>query len=262
MKKNSSSSPDNLVTLSIVSHGNASEIEHLLDSLFLFEQAYRFQILITDNLGNDLPDNQMESSTILRNEKPKGFAANQNAAFQHARGKYFCILNPDIVFLHSVFDQLVARIDSGQADIVAPLVVDSQGLIQDSFRELPTPIELIRRRLGRQVHHVLLPEDIEAIRPDWMAGMFLLIKSETFDRLGGFEEGYYMYMEDAELCTRARLKGLSLLVDASAKVQHDAPRTSKQKLKYLFWHLQSAVRFFRSTTYRQARTLSKKSSLL
>lgn len=244
-----------LITISVISHGTAREIEQLLESLFNHEQGDKFQILITDNLGNDIPDMGYENCTVMRNEEPKGFAHNQNTAFRHAQGDYFCVLNPDIVFVQSVFDRLVARIGSGQADIVAPLVVDSQGLVQDSFRDLPTLFELISRRVGRQTHQVQLAEDIETFRPDWMAGMLLLMKRTTYEKLGGFDESYFLYMEDVDVCTRARLQGLSLLVDAGAKVQHDAHRSSKQSIKYLLWHLQSAWRFFRSPVYKNARKL-------
>jgi GT2 family glycosyltransferase len=246
-----------LITISIINHGTAREIEQLLESLFNHEQRDNFQILITDNLGNDIPDTGYENCTVLRNEEPKGFAHNQNAAFRHARGEYFCVLNPDIVFVQSVFDRLVERITFGQADIVAPLVVDSQGLFQDSFRDLPTPSELIRRRIGRKTHQVQLAKDSETIHPDWMAGMLLLMKAATFEQLGGFDESYYLYMEDVDICTRARLQGLSLVVDAGAKVQHDAHRSSKQSLKYLLWHLQSAWRFFRSPVYKNARKIKR-----
>jgi len=244
-----------LITVSVVSHGNAREVEQLLESLIQHEQGEKLQILVTDNLSNDVPEMEYENCTVLRNKEPKGFAHNQNVAFRHARGDYFCVLNPDIVFVQSVFDRLVARIDTGHTDIVAPLVIDSQGLFQDSFRDLPTPSELIRRRLGRDTHHVQLAEDIETIRPDWMAGILLLMKAATYEQLGGFDESYYLYMEDVDICTRARLQGLSLLVDAGTKVQHNAHRSSKQKLRYLLWHLQSAWRFFTSPVYKNARKL-------
>lgn len=247
-----------LITVSVVSHGNAREIEQLLESLFYHEQGDKLQILVTDNLGNDVPELGCENCTVLRNEEPRGFAYNQNAAFRHARGEYFSVVNPDIIFVQSIFDQLAARIDSRQTDIAAPLVVDSLGQIQDSFRALPTPSELIRRRLGREPHHVQLAEDIKTIRPDWIAGMLMLMKADTYEKLGGFDEGFFLYMEDVDICSRARLEGLSLLVDAGIKVQHDAHRSSKQQLKYLIWHLQSAWRFFRSPVYKNARKLKSR----
>ena len=66
------------------------------------------------------------------------------------------------------------------------------------------------------------------------------------------DEKYRLYFEDVDFCTRARLKGMKLLVDPQIQVRHDAQRSSRRKLYYLFLHTQSALRFFTSPVYRQA----------
>ena len=250
--------PEKILTISIVSHGNATDVEQLLSSLLLHEVVNRFQIIVTDNLGNDFPDSQQENYVVIRNEQPRGFAHNQNNAFLHAEGEYFCVLNPDVVLVQSVFDQLIGRIASGQADIVAPLVVDADGTVQDSFRNLPTPFELFRRRFMKQIHMSQLPTNNGLFSPDWVAGMFVLMKTDTYEQLGGFDEKYHLYFEDVDICVRAKLYGISLFVDTKAKIQHNAHRSSKKSLKYLFWHLKSASQFFLSDVYRQARKAKTK----
>ena len=256
MNKNlSASQPNAFITLSIVSHNDSTEVEHLLSSLFLYEAKGKFQIILTDNLGKNLPSHPWESCTLLRNDQPKGFAKNHNDAFQHATGRYFCISNPDVIFVQSIFENLIERVDSGQADIVTPVIVDSQNSFQDTFRNLPTPFGLLRRRLLQQSHSVPLPKNVDVIAPDWISGTFLFMKTDVFRELGGFDERYHLYMEDVDLCARARLQGLSILVDTSVKIQHDGRRSSKQNLKYLLWHLQSAWRFFTSPVYKKVRKL-------
>lgn len=93
---------EHLITLSVVSHGNAEQIGHLLASLQKQEQpTTRFQLIITDNLKNDLPDfdpTPWASLHILRNEQQLGFAQNHNNAFKISNGKCFAILNPDLIF--------------------------------------------------------------------------------------------------------------------------------------------------------------------
>jgi GT2 family glycosyltransferase len=66
------------------------------------------------------------------------------------------------------------------------------------------------------------------------------------------DERYRLYFEDVDFCTRARLKGMKLIVDSQAQVRHDARRSSRKSFYYLFLHTQSAVRFFTSPVYRQA----------
>lgn len=254
-KNLSVSQPNASITLSIVSHNDSKEVERLLSSLFLYEAEDKFQILLTDNLGNTLSSCPWKNCTLLHNDRLKGFAKNHNDAFHHATGRYFCILNPDVIFVQSIFENLMDRVDSGQADIITPVIIDSQNSFQDTFRDLPTPFELFRRRLLQRSHSVPLPKNVDVIAPDWISGTFLFMKTDVFQKLGGFDERYHLYMEDVDLCARARLQGLSILVDTSVKIQHDGRRSSKQSLKYLLWHMQSAWRFFRSPVYKDARKL-------
>jgi len=254
-----------LVTLSIVSHGDADKVIRLLESLHAWERDISYQLIVTDNLGDDLPPLDGHAGipvTILRNQRPLGFARNHNQAFRSAGTKYFCVLNPDIFFEQAVFGHLIAMLEKDQADIVAPLIVDANTVVQDSFRALPTPFDLVRRKLPGYIF-TLIPRDADGlIKPDWMAGMFLLLKSEAYRRLGGFDERYRIYFEDVDLCTRARLAGLKLLVDPEVRVQHSARRASRSEFRYLLWHIQSALRFFVSPVYRQALRIRSSSEAL
>ena len=200
-----------LVTLSIVSHGDSEKVAHLLESLHSCEQNSQFQVILTDNLGDDLP--AFESSagmsiTILRNRHPCGYAINHNQAFRLAGTNYFCILNPDVLFEQEVFRRLIASLETDKADIVAPLIVDSSAVVQDSYRALPTPLNIIQRKLPGYRFAPIPPDADGMIRPDWMAGIFLLLKSEIYHKMGGFDERYRLYFEDVDFCTRARA-GLS-----------------------------------------------------
>lgn len=242
-----------LITLSITSHGDVPKVCALLESILRHERQTDYQIIITDNLGDDeFSAPVFQSATILRNQTRQGFAANHNAAFKHARGEYFCVLNPDILFIQPVFNLLIENIQHRQADILAPLIVDGQGETQDSFRSLPTPAELISRRLRKEYSR---PMPAARLSPDWLAGMFLFMRTDTFQNLDGFDERYYLYFEDVDFSTRARLAGYRLLLDPSLQVQHDAHRASEKRLRYLRWHVQSAIRFFRSQVYKDIKKM-------
>jgi GT2 family glycosyltransferase len=90
---------------------------------------------------------------------------------------------------------------------------------------------------------------------DWVAGFFMLFRSGVFERLGGFDERYFLYYEDVELCSRARLAGSKIVWMPGVKVVHDARRHSHRDAKFLYWHLRSIARFFASPVYRAARRL-------
>lgn len=246
-----------LISISVVSHGDGGPLRTLLESLARNEPPERLQLLITDNLGRDLPEMVQEgwqSVVMLRPDRPRGFAANHNAAFERATGHYFCVLNPDVVFVAPVLLRLIERLRRGEGDIVAPLIADSRGMIQDSFRPLPSPLEIAWRRLG-YMQLPAVPVAGSLLRPDWIAGIFMLMQHETFARLGGFDPRYRMYFEDVDLCTRARLMGLRILVDTALRLQHDPRHASRRAGKYLLWHIQSGMRFFASEGYRRARRM-------
>lgn len=248
---------DSLVTLSIVSHGDSEKIVNLLGSLQKYEpDTKRFQLILTDNLENELPNfDSMPWATmhVIRNKKQLGFAKNHNNALKLATGKYFAILNPDLIFEAPIFDSLIHVLEKHQADLIAPKIVDEKGVTQDSFRGLPTPLKLIQRRLlGEKIAESFQADVYGLIHPDWIAGMFWLMNSNTFRHLGGMNEKYRLYFEDVDFCTRARLHGMEIVVDSNLQVRHDAQRNSRRNLYYLFLHILSAIRFFTSSVYWQA----------
>ncbi len=249
-----------LLTLSIVSHGDADKLPHLLESIQRYENSHSLQIILTDNLGHDLPEadasawadvSAFAELIILRNKDQKGFAHNHNQAFQHATGKYFCVLNPDLLFEEAIFAPLINRIKNGDAAILSPIIFDSDGVLQDSFRDFPTPLEIIKRKLPYYKFQPQLSNITRLIFPDWIAGMFMLMRHKTYQQIGGFDEKFHMYFEDVDFCARARALGLFPVVDASLRIQHNAQRASRKNLRYLGWHIQSAFRFFGSSVYKE-----------
>jgi N-acetylglucosaminyl-diphospho-decaprenol L-rhamnosyltransferase len=247
-----------LISVSIVSHGHGPFVKRLLSSIAAYEMDLDAEIIITENAGDGfkLPNEVGGLNTIqIQNKHPRGFAENHNNAFHRARGEYFCLLNPDTSFVEQIFPKLLQHIQAGRGDVVAPMIVDDSGRLQDSFRDLPTPLELTKRRILRQTTLDRSVLSGELVSPDWIAAIFLLMRADTYRKLGGLNERYYLYFEDVDFCCRARLAGLTLLVDTRLKVIHNAQRASRRDPRYLAWHLQSAWRFFTSHVYWQTRRI-------
>jgi len=91
------------------------------------------------------------------------------------------------------------------------------------------------------------------IYPDWIAAMFWLIPSDVYRAMEGMDKKYKLYFEDVDFCTRAKLRGLKLAVDSRLYVQHNAQRSSRSNIYYFSLHVRSALRFFLSHVYKQAR---------
>ncbi len=245
-----------MISISIVSHAQNAMVNRLLSDLAVIETHVNYKIIVTENIPGEvelLHAVAGKEVRIIRNASPQSYARNHNSALMHADGDCFCILNPDVRLIQPVFAKLLAHIESGEVQIVAPLVLDYIGNAQDSFRRIPTPGVLFQRRVLHQNLHPLPFVRGEFVYPDWIAGIFMLMPASDFRSLGGFDERYRMYFEDVDLCVRARLAGKRIGVDTNVVIQHEAHRSSRSSWRHFLWHLSSALRFFASPVYRQIR---------
>lgn len=236
------------ITLSIVSHGHAQLLRQLLESIARQCQG-ELEVFVTENIpeGLEVPEAFPFPLHIIRNHRPRGFGANQNAALRLARGDYLCVLNPDIHLTADPFPALLACLEQNpKAGVAAPLVLTPEGLLEDSARDFPSPWTIFKKALGLNRDRETLSDRLEgeALAVDWVAGMFLLFPSNVFRQVGGFDEDFFLYYEDVDLCSRLHSRGLEVMLSPTVTVVHDARRESHRNLKYLRWHLTSMLRFF------------------
>jgi GT2 family glycosyltransferase len=84
----------------------------------------------------------------------------------------------------------------------------------------------------------------EPIAVDWSAGMFVAYRSDAFRAVGGFDERFFMYLEDADICRRLYASGWATMLQPACPVVHAAQRRSHRNMQHLAWHLRSAMQFF------------------
>lgn len=247
---------DVVLSLSVVSTSQGALVRNFLTTLDAHAPPVPVEVVLTINGPEPSPLEGLNLGfpvRVIENSTRRGFAQNHNAAFRVARGVHFCVINPDITFSEDVFSPLLAHLRDPRVGITAPRMVDETGEMQDSFRSLPTPGRIIARVFGRELpdERTLVDEQGFAF-PDWIAGMFLLLRSGVYRELGGLDERYFLYFEDVDIGVRCRLAGYELVVDTGVTVGHDARRDSHRSLSYLRKHLASARKFFLSRPYRGA----------
>lgn len=235
-----------LVTVSIVSHRQETLARRLLGDLQRVCDARGLRVVLTLNVPESLsfdPDDFPFDILVVRNDRPKGFGANHNAAFGLSRSPFFCVMNPDIRVGSDPFPRLVEALADPKTGVVAPLVVNPDGGVEDSARKFPTPMRIARRIAGgpRRPDY---GAGSSAFSPDWIAGMFMLFRRDTFSLIEGFDERFFLYLEDVDLCARLRLHDLSVSVLPSLEIVHEARRDSHRRLRYLWWHASGMLRFF------------------
>lgn len=244
------------VHVSVVSHGHGSLVLDLVRDLQAVT-GVALDVTVTLNVAEPValdPPQVPFPVAIVQNASPRGFGANHNAAFaRQVPGEgYFCVVNPDVRVEPGVLARLVETLSAHpKAAVVGPRVRDQAGRVQNSSRRVPTPGRLLRR-VTRRLPHLDYPLGSGWRQVDWVAGMFMVFPSRVFADLRGFDERYFLYYEDVDLCCRAHIGGYDVLLDETVCVTHDGLWDSHRNLRYLRWHLASMARFFTSDVYRQA----------
>jgi GT2 family glycosyltransferase len=104
-------------------------------------------------------------------------------------------------------------------------------------------MRVLRRIFGQRLRPDYSLDGDVPFAVDWAAGMFLLFDSAAYRSVGGFDERYFMYLEDADICHRLWAKGRRVIAAPSVSVVHDAQRASRRSLKHMRWHGASMARF-------------------
>ena len=236
--------PEREITVSVVSHRQNALVNLLLLDL---QQhcADRIHLVLTQNLPDSTP---LASAGLTcpvettRNEQVKGFGANHNAAFAQCRTPFFCVANPDIRLTADPFPALLASLQDERVGAVGPLVRNPSGSTEDSARRFPTAAGLLKK-LFVEARTPDYATDRGPVEVDWIGGMFMLFRSDAFRALGGFDEAYFLYYEDVDLCRRLHAAGRTVTYNPGAQVIHDARRASRRNPQLALHHARSALRF-------------------
>jgi len=238
------------ITVSVVSHAQGAQAGLLLHDLRRYCGAVIARVIVTCNVPESLPFAPGDFGfpvEVIANARPLGFGANHNRALARCASDWFLIVNPDVRIASDVLTALLALAEERDA-ILAPQEVDATGQPLDGVRGPITPLELLRRRLLRR------PAAPPA-RGGWVKGMFMLARTEALRQVGGFDERFFMYGEDADLCARLMLAGWQVRHAPQVPVTHHWQRGSRRSWQHLRWHLSSLLRMWRGSTFWRYRAL-------
>lgn len=233
------------ITLSIVSHAQNALVNQLLEDVQRV-CAGRVALVLTQNVPDPVPfatANLDCPAEVVVNPERKGFGANHNAAFAHCRTPYFCVVNPDIRLPADPFATLISDFSGKTVAVAGPLVRSPAGAAEDSARRFPTAGSLLKKFFVEK-REPDYPTDRGPLEVDWLAGMFMLFRSDAYRSVGGFDEAYFLYYEDVDLCRRLHEVGNSIVYNPRAEVVHHAQRASRRAPRLALHHLKSMLRFF------------------
>ncbi len=203
----------------------------------------------TDRLSNGLP------LTVLRNASNRGFAAACNQGAAGSRADYLLFLNPDTRLFPTTLSTVLAFLDdpvNADVGIAGIRLLDQAGVCQRNCARVPTPGRLVAHSLGLDrvlpwlfPPHFMTEWDHGETRPvDQVMGAFLLVRRALFEALGGFDERFFVYFDDVDLCLRARFAGWRVMHYARSEAYHRGGGTTDRiRDVRLFYGLRSRIQF-------------------
>ena len=201
------------------------------------------EVLVSDNGSTDgsiegvgqlaATDSRLQ---LIENGCNLGFARANNIALSRTSGEYVLFLNPDCIVLPNTLALvLAALVEHADAGMAGCLIRTPDGQVEPNCsRRLPTPIGLIRRALGRgSTEAPSLPGTsvVEAI-----SGAFMLARRDDLDRIGAFDDAYFMHWEDLDLCRRFRDAGRQLLFVSDVEIVHFKGHSSRRTPLRVEWY--------------------------
>ncbi|MCY3800634.1 MAG: glycosyltransferase family 2 protein [Chloroflexi bacterium] len=253
------SPPD--VSIVIVTFDVLPQLRRCLQSIPAALNGLRYELTVVENGYGDGTWEWLvghEDVRAIRGSPAIGFGSAVNKGLAGAKGRFFLILNPDTLLPPAGVAQLAANLDRDPGiGIVGPKLVRSTGeLDRASRRSFPTPVTALTRMLrldavfpGKPIfggYNLLHLDPDRACDVDAVAGAFMFIRGEVFRSLGGFDEGFWMYGEDLDLCYRTHQLGWRVRYAPEVEVLHEkGASSSRRRLKTRYEFYRAMARFYR-----------------
>lgn len=199
---------------------------------------FTYEIIIVDNASTKpLPKSIIKNRIvrIIRNKKNIGYGRGVNMASSVARGEYLLITNPDVLFEKKAIENMVRRVRRDRhIGVMGPQMRNTRGDILPTVSEMPfLPGAIVAFSfLNTFFPHRYWLYKIDRSREqvvDVVSGACMLTRKRLFDAIGGFDERFFLYFEEADFCYRIQKKGKKILYYPQAKIIHYIGRSNRNK---------------------------------
>lgn len=233
-----------VVDVIIVSYNTRADLDACLSSLTISPSSHLGRTFVVDNASSDGTQDHVrlawQAVTLIALDRNAGFAAANNAAMRTSTADLLLLLNSDTLVTAAAIDALVDRLRARGAVAVGPRLIDGRGRPEVSFGPMLSPwnelLQRVRVRLAsratgpgaRYINRLVARErDV-----DWVSGACLLLDSNAVRAAGFFDERFFMYEEDVDLCASLRRGGGRILFTPAATVVHLRGRSQAGPVNY------------------------------
>ena len=249
------------LVISIVNYNTKNLLQQCLQSIFSSPARLKYQVYVVDNHSLDESSKMVESLFsnvfLIRNDQNKGFARSNNQVVRMTNSKYVLILNPDVIVIPGSIDPLVDFMDRyPEIGTLGCKLLYPNHSIQFSCRRYPNASMILLRGLyGDSLfphanifrRYLMADWDHSSIAEvDWVMGSCMMLRRKALEETGLFDEGFFMYYEDVDLCLRMWKDWKVCYYPHSYMIHHHLHESHKLRAVRQRWtHMASAYRFFR-----------------
>lgn len=201
------------------------------------------EVIVVDNASSDdsvaMLAREFPWVRVIANSGNAGFTRGNNQGLAVSRGQYVLFLNPDTELAAGALQQMLTYAAAQpQVGIIGPQLRYGDGSLQSSRRRFPTLATFLlestvlqrwwpRNRVLSRYYMLDRPDDAVS-EVDWVVGACMLVRRAVLDQIGGFDEGFFMYSEELDLCRRAVTAGWRVIYLPAAVVTHYEGKSSEQ----------------------------------
>jgi GT2 family glycosyltransferase len=235
------------LTIGIVNYNTKDDLKECLTSINENAKGLEYSIIVVDNNSTDGSQEFIKSlngktfSFIILNKENKGFGSACNQIAKKTRTPYLLFLNPDVLVTKGSIERLDSFMKEHPEVVLATgKLLNLNGTLQLSCRRFPTILRALfgRASLSRKLfpdnpitrNYMLTELDYNSIQyPDWIRGAVMMVRTKLFSEVRGFDEQFFLYLEDTDLCLRFRKKGYEIAYVPDAVFYHKLGGSTKKK---------------------------------
>jgi GT2 family glycosyltransferase len=214
-----------MVSIIILSYNTKDLLHASLTSLVKQLDLTSYEIIVVDNASSDdsveMVKKDFTDVKLIENDENAGFAKGCNLGAKHAKGEYTLFLNSDTQLKENHLDEMATFLEMHEkVAVIGGKFHNTDGSIQRSFGKFYTlPSVFLMLTTGDKGE--LLRNTSNTLQyVDWVSGGFMLVRRSVFDSLGGFDEHFFMYIEDMELCYRVKKLGYQVAYYPKTVIEH------------------------------------------
>jgi GT2 family glycosyltransferase len=231
------------LSIIIVNWNTKYFLSQSIESIKTHTKKVSFEIIVVDNFSSDGSPEMMEKEfpevTLIKNRKNEGFGRANNQGLARARGKYILFLNSDVAVQENCLDRMFEFMEKNpEVGVSSCRLTFPDGSLQHSCRRFPSFKVFFSMMIGLRYFFPNLKIFREYLMLDWdhsdrrevdqIMGSFMFVRRDVLDQVGSFDERYWMYFEEVDLCLRIKRKGWKIVHYPYAAAVHFLSKSSEQ----------------------------------